>query len=192
MPYTRPKGKKDKNIINKKEYEYDKDMDVYVCPVGCTLTLSTINKEGYKEYKSDKKECESCPMKEQCTKSKNNQKIITRHIWQEKKDEVNKERFTENFKNNYPHRKETVEMIFGDSKEQHGLRFTRLRGLEKNSNQALLIFTCHNLKKMGLWRWKSTENASQNGNYFSIFRKIIIFFKKKSSIFQKYTTLSTN
>ena len=34
------------------------------------------------------------------------------------KDKVNEERFTVNLKNNYPHRKETVEMIFGDSKEQ--------------------------------------------------------------------------
>ena len=191
MPYTRPKGRKDKDTINKKEFEYNKEMDVYVCPEGCILTLSTVNKEGYKEYKSNKKECESCPMRERCTKSKNHQKIITRHIWQDSKDKVNEERFTENFKNNYPHRKETVEIIFGDSKEQHGMRFTRLRGLEKNSNQALLIFACHNLKKMGIWRWKYTKNTTQKSTYFSSFRKILIFFERKAVYFSKYTTLST-
>ena len=192
MPYVRPKGRKDKELINKKEYEYNKELDVYVCPEGCILTLSTVNKEGYKEYKSNKKECESCPMREKCTKSKNHQKVITRHIWQDAKDEVNEERYTENFKNNYPHRKETVEIIFGDSKEQHGLRFTRLRGLEKNSNQALLIFACHNLKKMGLWRWKYPKNTTKNNSFFRILRKILKFFKIKAVYFSKYTTLSTN
>ena len=96
------------------------------------------------------------------------------------------------FKKNYPHRKETVEMVFGDSKEQHGLRFTRLRGLEKNSNQALLIFACHNLKKMGLRRWKYTKNTTNNSLYYSIYRKILNFFKRKAVYFKKYTTLSTN
>ena len=107
-------------------------------------------------------------------------------------DEVNEERFTENFKKNYPHRKETVEMIFGDCKEQHGLRFTRLRGLEKNSNQVLLIFACHNLKKMGLWKWKTRKKASKNAHYLSIIRKLLKIFQKKAVYFFKYTTLSTN
>ena len=192
MPYTRPKGRKDKDLINKKEFEYNKELDVYVCPTGCILNLFTINKDGYKEYKSNKKDCENCPMREKCTKSKNHQKVITRHIWQNKKDEVNEERFTENFKKNYPHRKETVEMIFGDCKEQHGLRFTRLRGLEKNSNQVLLIFACHNLKKMGLWKWKTRKKASKNAHYLSIIRKLLKIFQKKAVYFFKYTTLSTN
>ena len=190
MPYVRPKGQT--NEIKKKEFEYNKELDSYVCPTGCILTLSTINKEGYKIYKSNRKECESCPLREQCTKSKNNQKTITRHVWQNYKDEVNERRFTEEFKENYPQRKETVERIFGDSKEQHGLRFSRVRGLEKNTNQALLIFACHNLKKMGIWRWKSHQNSANNSTIYEKIRKILTFLQRKSSIFKKYTTLSTN
>ena len=125
-------------------------------------------------------------------KSKNNQKTISRHVWQNYKDEVNERRFTEEFKENYPQRKETVERIFGDSKEQHGLRFSRVRGLEKNTNQALLIFACHNLKKMGIWRWKSHRNTTNNRSICEKIRKILNFFQTKSSIFIKYTTLSTN
>ena len=82
-------------------------------------------------------------------------------------------------------------MIFGDCKEQHGLRFTRLRGLEKNSNQVLLIFACHNLKKMGLWKCKTRKKTSKNVHYLSIIRKLLKIFQKKAVYFFKYTTLST-
>ncbi|MDD6639473.1 MAG: transposase, partial [Erysipelotrichaceae bacterium] len=54
-------------------------------------------------------------------------------------------------------RKETIERVFADAKENHGLRYTRLRGLKKNQHQALMIFASHNLKKIGLWNRKLKE-----------------------------------
>ena len=51
MPYTRPKGRKDKDLINKKEFEYNKELDVYVCPTGCILNLFTIKEISIKDYK---------------------------------------------------------------------------------------------------------------------------------------------
>ena len=77
-----------------------------------------------------------------------------------------KKRYEEKFKTEYPKRKQTVEKIFGDCKEHHGLRYTRVRGLEKNSNQALLIFACHNLKKMSLWRYKKRPLRAHIFAYF--------------------------
>ena len=40
------------------------------------------------------------------------------------------------------------------------LRFTIEKGLEKNRNNASMIFTCHNLKKMAIWRWKYKERKT--------------------------------
>ena len=122
--------------------------------------------------------------------------MLTRHIWQDYKDEVNLKRYGELFKSEYPKRKETIERIFGDCKEQHSLRFTRVRGLEKNSNQALLIFSCHNLKKMSLWNWEKQKNKEKAKNIFpnalkvlkmikilkSKKDKVIIFFKNFESV----------
>ena len=34
--------------------------------------------------------------------------------------------------------------------KNHGIRFTRLKGLERNQHESLIIFSCHNLKKLGL------------------------------------------
>ena len=186
MPYSRPKGRIDKEMYLKKEYEYNKECDCYVCPTGEIIELKTIDKQGYKIYKSNKKSCATCPYLNKCTKSKNHEKVITRHIWQDHKDEVNEKRYEEIFKKEYPKRKQTVEKIFGDCKEHHCLRYTRVRGLEKNSNQALLIFACHNLKKMAIWRWNSKKkhtNIKQIRLFFKYIIKILIFDKQKAVYF---------
>ena len=162
---------------------YDEYYDCYICPSNEVLIYSNTNKKGYKEYKSNPEKCEECPLREQCTKSKNIQKVITRHVWEEYKEQMNENRYTQNWKDNYPLRKETVERTFGDCKEQMGLRFTRVRGLQKNSHNSTIIFACHNLKKMALWSWKYKENTNQNSTLIdSIIKKIVNnlkFFKLK-------------
>ncbi|MDQ0341059.1 hypothetical protein J2S00_003903 [Caldalkalibacillus uzonensis] len=44
-------------------------------------------------------------------------------------------------------RKETIERVFADLKEKHGMRWTTLRGKKKNTMQAMLVFAAMNLKK---------------------------------------------
>lgn len=162
-----------------------------MCPTGEMLELKTVDKQGYKIYKSNGKSCSACPLKEKCTKSKNNQKVITRHIWQNKKDKVNQRRSEDIFKQEYPKRKQTVERIFADCKEQHGLRFTRVRGLEKNSNQALLIFACHNLKKMAIWNSNNGKKRSKTVTN-NVPNSILSFIDKiKRALFKNNTLLST-
>ena len=172
MPYKRPMT--GKGFFRKREYVYDEYYDCYLCPNNEILNYATTDKNGYKQYKSKSDKCRNCPLREQCTKSKNNQKVITRHIWEEFKEQANENRYTKLWKDNYPLRKETIERTFGDCKEQHGLRFTRVRGLLKNEQNATMIFACHNLKKMANWRWKSHPNQTVLVN---IFENIICFSK---------------
>ena len=102
----------------------------------------------YREYKSNPKDCEGCPFLEQCTQSKNHQKVITRHVWEEYRELADEIRYTPEWKDIYPLRKETIERVYTDCKEKHGLRFTRIRGLKKNQQESLIIFGCHNLGKL--------------------------------------------
>ena len=46
----------------------------------------------------------------------------------------------------------TIERVFADAKEKHGMRYTRLRGLKKAKMQVTLIFACMNLKKLATWK----------------------------------------
>jgi len=48
----------------------------------------------------------------------------------------------------YARRKETIERVFADANEKHGMRWTTLRGLKKLSMQAMLTF-CHEFKEDG-------------------------------------------
>ena len=166
-----------KGLFKKYEYAYDEHYDCYICPNNEILSYSTTDKNGYKQYKSNPDKCVNCPFKEQCTKSKNCQKVITRHVWEEYKEQANENRYTQNWKDNYPQREETIERVFGDCKEQHNLRFTRVRGFLKNEQNTTMIFACHNLKKMANWRWKYREPKTL---YSIVFREIF-------EIVEKYT-----
>ena len=189
MPYKRPMTKK--GFFRKYEYVYDEYFDCYICPNNEELKYSTTDKNGYKIYKSNPDKCKNCPFKDKCTQSKNNQKIITRHVWEAYKEYTNGLRYTKLWKELYPKRKETIERVFGDCKELHCLRYTRLRGLKKNSHNATMIFACHNLKKMARWMWKSGLRKPQNNLVFSKLFEIINYYIKKVSSLIFELTLST-
>lgn len=146
IPYKRPMTKK--GFFKKYEYVYDEEFDCYLCPNEKVLEYSTTNRNGYREYKSNPCDCKECSFLDKCTKSKNHQKVVTRHVWEEYKEETEELRYTPEWKEIYPRRKETIERVFADSKELHNLRYTRLRGLKKNEQQASLIFAFHNLIKL--------------------------------------------
>ncbi|MDQ0228886.1 IS1182 family transposase [Metabacillus malikii] len=157
LPYTRPRTKE--GFFRKHEYVYDEHFDCYICPAGEILNYSTTTKEGYREYKSPKHVCAACPFLAKCTQSKEHQKVVTRHVWQEYVEEVDHLRHHKDVKPIYAKRKETIERVFADAKEKHGMRWTTLRGLKKLSMQAMLTFACMNLKKMANWTWRGPKMA---------------------------------
>ena len=91
--------------------------------------------------------------RDKCTKSRNNTKVVTRHVWAEYLETAEEVRYTQLWKDIYPLRKETIERVFADAKENHCLRFTRERGLKKNRHRTSMIFACHNLERIARWKW---------------------------------------
>ena len=149
MPYKRPMTKR--GFFKKHDYAYDEEYDCYICPNNKVLGYTTTTREGYRQYKSDPEDCMNCPFRNQCTKSRNHVKVINRHLWERYRERTEEIRHTPKWKEIYPKRKETIERVFAECKENNGLRFTRLKGLKKNQHNAWLIFACHNLKKMAIW-----------------------------------------
>lgn len=114
---------------------------------------------------------------------------IVKKVYEDKSlEETDENRYTQNWKDNYPQRKKTIERFFGDCKEQHNLRFTRIRGLLTNEQNTTMIFAYHNLKKMANWRWKTSPNKSL---IKQIIGKLVKFQKKRSTFHFEYTSLST-
>jgi len=166
MPYTRPHTKDGR--YRKQDYVYDEYYDCYLCPAGQVLTYETTTREGYRIYRSDATTCRSCSFRSQCTESHDAVKRVSRHIWAHYMEEVEHLRHTEVNKRLYARRKETIERVFADLKEKHGLRWTTLRGLEKVTMQAMLVFACMNLKKLANWLWRLGKTGRHALNFFSL------------------------
>jgi hypothetical protein len=137
-------------LFRKRQFRYDEENDLYVCPGGQLLVYRTTNREGYRQYHSDATKCRDCPLRPQCTRSRNATKIVTRHVWQRCKDRVDAHRLEPRGKRIYKRRKETVERSFADAKQLHGHRYARMRGLDKVQEQSLLAAVAQNIKKIAL------------------------------------------
>jgi transposase len=137
-------------MMDKSRFIYDPYDDGYLCPEGQFLPYATTNREGYRQYRSDPKQCAKCPLLASCTSAKNQQRELNRHIWQDARDTINKNRLTPYGKKIYKRRQETVERSFADAKQLHGHRYARFRSLIRVKTQCLLAAATQNIKKIAL------------------------------------------
>jgi len=150
--YTPAKG-----LFAKWRFKYAPEKNAYICPEKHELAYSTTDRTGYRLYKSDKRICSNCPVLEQCTRSRNHQKVITRHVWEDSKEWIRKNRLSPSGKYLYRLRYQTIERSFADAKELHGLRYCRFRGLANINEQALMTATVQNMKKIALYLAKKAR-----------------------------------
>ncbi len=169
-PYKRPMTKF--SFFKKYEFVYDEYYDVYICPSNEVLKYSTTNRDGYKEYKSNKIKCKNCQYLSECTESKDHQKVVTRHVWEEYMEKLEDIRHNFEYRKLYKKRSETIERVFADAKELHNLRYTRFKGIKRNKDFLYLLFSCMNLKKMATKTWDNTYLKP----IFSAFSNFFIFY----------------
>lgn len=163
-----------KGKFTKYRFQYVKELDGYVCENKNFLRYKTTTRQGYKEYVSDPKDCVECKYKSRClTSDKVTYRTIRRHVWEEYKEEVFTFAKTDKGKSIYKRRKEKIERSFADSKELHGLRYCRMRGITKVSEQCLLTAAVQNMKKI----------ARVLSYYFLIILKFISTYNCKNKAF---------
>lgn len=144
------RGVQQKGKYGKHKFVYLKEWDVYICPERNYLEYVTTDRNGYREYKCKNDRCTSCPRREECLSEKQKTKSLRRHVWEDYRDEAYVFTHTEEGKEIYARRKETVERSFADSKELFGLRYCRMRGLAKAAEQCLLTAAAQNMKKIAM------------------------------------------
>ena len=157
-------GPHEKGKYIKYKFQYVKELDIYACPNLRALEYKTTTREGYKEYVSNPEHCKDCGHRGRCLTGKNDRRVIRRHVWEEHKDQVIKFLKSDRGKHIYQRRRETIERSFADSKELHGLRYCRMRGLSKVSEQCLLTAAVQNMKKIA----KVLSHC-----FFPVFRSLI-------------------
>jgi Transposase and inactivated derivatives len=156
------------------KFEYVKEQDVYYCPDLRALEYKTTNRQGYKEYTCKVEYCSKCDKKDKCLSDKSKQKTVYRHVWEDFKDKVTKFTRTDKGKRLYKRRKETIERSFADSKNLHGLRYARFRGINKVSEQCLLTATIQNMKKIAM---------VLSHNFFAHLEHLTSCYSKSKNIF---------
>jgi len=139
-----------KKSLPKRKFHYVEEKDVYACPMGCILSYSTTDRDGNRHYKSQKSDCEVCPLRSDCMSAKQKQRTITRHIWEEYKEITRQNKRTAEGKQLYRMRCSSIERSFADAKELHGYRYARFRGVKSVQEQAFMTAACQNMKKIAL------------------------------------------
>lgn len=178
LPYKCPMTPE--GYFRKYEYVYDEYFDCYICPNNQVLKYSTTNREGYREYKSDPEICKNCPCREKCTKSKDCQKTVTRHVWENYMEMVQDFRHTPRIRDLYDMRKQKIERVFADAKVKHGLRYTQMRGLAKVTMQVTLTFACMNLKKLSKWKGRYSSPTSFSASFSLVYRNFFFSIQKNA------------
>jgi len=174
MPYKRPMTRK--GYFKKYEFVYDEYYDIVICPHLKTLHYKRTTRQGKRHFEANRKDCLNCPHKHKCTMSDHKQFDLSIH--HKEMAYVEDIRHTRHGKEVYKRRGKTVERIFGDFKEKHGGRYTHYRGLEKVSNEQLLVFAAMNIKKMAMYLDKTNKNKGSMSLSENIGRYFHRFFEK--------------
>lgn len=132
---------------------YNKDKDVYYCPMGQQMTNigSTRNTtdNGYRQQltRYQAANCEGCPLRGTCHKQKGNRIIEVNHTLNQYKQQAIELLTSEKGIYYRKRRPVDVEPVFGNIKSNHGFRRVMLKGKEKVLIEAGLLAIAHNLRK---------------------------------------------
>lgn len=191
VPYANPKGTKLVNPetgeteerLSKLSFKYEEDGNYFICPWLKKLMYKGVNKGGYREYKTSKKDCKDCPFKHKCTNG--DVKTLTIHLLENTKKIVREIRLSEMGRKLYPMRKYTIERAFALGKVSNCLGFTLVRGLKKNQDRNLIVFAAANIKKLALLVAQFKGEFTRIGTCLSSFFHNIDFriLKKRNPIF---------
>jgi len=138
-----PEEKKDK------DFKYDKERDVYICPQGKELHRFRMQKSKsnrqFIRYKCN--DCECCPIRSKCTKSKTG-RMYSRSINQDFRDSYRARMSEPENKAKIKKRGTVIEHIFGNVKVTGGKIPLLLRGKEKVGTEIKLYVMGYNMKRL--------------------------------------------
>ncbi len=145
-------------LRNKRPYtvdklEYDEEKDLYYCPSGKPMkhknTFTRAGKNGFKQTISryQAKNCNGCPLRDECHQQKGNRVIEVNHNGNRLKSKAEKRLKSRRGIEKRKKRCFDTEPVFGNIKHNHGFKRFMLKGLEKVSIETGLLALAHNLRK---------------------------------------------
>ena len=162
-----------KNAFAVQNLFYNPDKDFFICPMGQRMTNIGIKKSkselGYVSTltRYQAQNCQDCPLRGLCHKSKNNRVIEVNYKLREYKRKARERLLSEQGVYHRGKRCIEPEAVFAQVKHNSQFNRFRLRGLQKVNIEFTLVAIAHNLRK---WSRKAAF-ALIYALYFSIFPK---------------------
>jgi hypothetical protein len=137
--------------IVKEEFKWEEALHTYRCPQGHLLQrvgLRSRQRDSgavqLEKYRCDKSHCLGCPRAADCTSRPEQGRRVERMVGQEVLDELAARMRTEQGKQHYKKRKETVELRYADLRQHRGLQRFRGFGARRAGSQLGLLMLVHN------------------------------------------------
>ena len=157
MPYKRPTTKEHPKCKRTQFTQVNETL--YACPCGVAFHYKTTTRGGYHEFKPIKNSCWGCPF----VKKENTDRVLRISIHQPIYNQLHEMRLSVRGKILRIVRPQTIELSFAHSKELHGLRYARYRGVQKVKTQVLMTAIIQNFKK---WtKLRSLQNIGLHLTY---------------------------
>ena len=134
-------------VFEKSQFDYDKEKDMYRCPAGKPLhRKKTDFRKKTKTYRASAGHCNTCPLKDQCTRGKGG-RSLTRSFDEKYLEQAFKDTRSEACFEDLKLRQHLMERSYANG-IRYGYKQARWRGLWRVSIQQLLAATVQNLVKM--------------------------------------------
>jgi hypothetical protein len=134
-----------KGIFAKEDFTYNAETDTFTCPAGQTLKRRKFfKKRQHYEYIAAAGTCNSCQLKDQCTKSKSG-RTLKRHLRQNDLDHMVDKANSPEAKKDIRTRQHLMERSFAQG-TRYGYQRARWRRLWRNQIQEYLTASIQNIK----------------------------------------------
>lgn len=143
-----------KSHFSAQSLHYNKELNCYYCPMGQQMkfigTTTQKSESGYKKevHCYQAQNCNNCPLRALCHKSKTNRIIQVNHTLNRLKSRAREKLKSPKGKVHRSKRPVDVEAVFGNLKQNKGFKRFMLRGIEKVSIETGLLAIAMNLKKI--------------------------------------------
>lgn len=158
--YIPGQEKKKKNPYDKENFRYDSLRDEYVCPQGQPVVFlyETRGEKGKRIRVYEGVECNTCRRQNQCTKTKTGLRRIKQYPFERERYAMKEKMKSPRAREVYSLRRQTVEPVIGDLKENKSLAGFLTRALKTVGNEFRLACTAANLKKQWIKQQEKNKN----------------------------------
>ena len=178
--YKSSKKKYKLDISKSNNLYYNELEDYFVCPIGQKMkrvrNYQQTTDNGFKQeiavYQAVN--CEGCPMRGTCHKSKKNREIHINHKLLKLREKARKNLISPQGIEYRKKRGIEPESVFGQIKQNKGFRRFLLWGLSKVEIEFGLVAIAHNIQK--LWKWLLKQKNNGKNFYISFIPELFSVF----------------